>query len=86
MYHILDNAIEEAWAVSAELLQAGLAFIFMYYEKNSEDFVSILVNSKEELTDSFTRAFYAGSYDTGDLALSVYERSGLNKYDPRQTR
>ena len=79
MYHILDNAIEEAWAVSAELLQAGMPFIFMYYEKNSEDFVSILVNSKEELTDSFTRAFYAGSYDTGDLALSVYERSGLNK-------
>ena len=24
MYHILDNAIEEAWAVSAELLQAGM--------------------------------------------------------------
>lgn len=79
MYHILDNAIEEAWAVSVELLQAGLPFIFMYYEKNSEDFVSILINSKEEMTDSFTRAFYAGSYDTEDLALSVYERSGLSK-------
>lgn len=79
MYSVLDDAIEEAWAVSAELLQAGMPFIFMYYEKSSEDFINILVNSGEELTDSFTRAFYAGSYDTEDLALSVYERSGLSK-------
>lgn len=79
MYHILDDAIEEAWAVSVELLQAGETFLFMFYTLSSEEFTSLLIHSKEELNDVFTRAFYAGCYDTPDLALSVYERAGMNK-------
>lgn len=79
MYHILDDAVEEAWAVSIELLLAGETFLFMFYNLSSEEFTSLLIHSKEELNDIFTRAFYAGCYDTSDLALSVYERAGMNK-------
>lgn len=79
LYHVLDNAIEEAWAVSVELLQAGKPFLFIFYDLSGEDFTGSLIYSREELRDSFTRAFYAGSYDTEELALSIYERSGLNK-------
>lgn len=78
-YHILDKAIEEAWAVSAELLQAGETFMFMFYDAGTEEFTSALIHTEDELTDIFTRAFYAGSYDTAELALLVYERAGLNK-------
>lgn len=79
MYHVLDDAIEEAWSVSVELLQTGTAFMFMFYDHAGEEFTTQLIGSSEELEDIFTRAFYAGSYDTKDLALSVYERSGMNR-------
>ena len=79
MYHILDDAIEEAWALSMELLMTGASFMFMFYDHTTEEFTGQLIGSREELEDIFTRAFYAGSYDVKDLALSVYERAGINK-------
>ena len=79
MYHILDRAIEEAWSVSMELLNAGEAFRFVYYNAGSQDFTEQLIHSSDDLSDILTRAFYAGSYDTRDLGLTIYERAGLNK-------
>ncbi|MCR5420170.1 MAG: DUF58 domain-containing protein [Lachnospiraceae bacterium] len=78
-YDILDNAIKEARSVSTELLLAGEAFVFMFYDKNLQDFVSSLIRSEEELNEIFTQAFYAGSYTEEDQALTIYNRSGLNK-------
>lgn len=79
MYHILDRAIEEAWSVSMELLGAGEPFRFVYYNAGSQDFSEQRIYSADDLNDIMTRAFYAGSYNTADLALTIYERAGLNK-------
>ncbi|MBQ7587392.1 MAG: DUF58 domain-containing protein [Lachnospiraceae bacterium] len=79
LYHVLDRAIEEAWSVSMELLNAGEAFRFIYYNAGSQDFTEQLIHSADDLSDIMTRAFYAGSYNTADLALTIYERAGLSK-------
>ena len=78
-YYVLDDAIEEAWSVSKELLNAGETFMFMFYHEAADDFTGRLIRSEDELAEIFTQAFYTGSYSTPDLALSVYERAGLNK-------
>ncbi|MCR5720121.1 MAG: DUF58 domain-containing protein [Lachnospiraceae bacterium] len=78
-FFILDKAIEEAWAVSMELINAGQSFQFMYYSKTKDDFDIHDINDKAGLTEAMTKAFYTPAYDTPDLALSVYERAGMNK-------
>lgn len=75
----LDTAIEEAWAVSLELLQAGEIFIFSVYSASREDFVMSTIRSKEDLENAFYECFYEPSYDSENLALDIYERSGLKK-------
>lgn len=77
--NVLNNAIEEAMAVSGELIRAEEPFIFMFYNEKASDFVQIRINSEDDLTEAMTQAFYAGSYDKKDLALSVYQRSGQDK-------
>ena len=75
----LNNAIEEAMAVSIELIRAGEPFVFMFYSEKTSDFTQIRINSEDDLNEAMTRAFYAGSYDTKDLALSVFQKSGQDK-------
>ena len=75
----LNKAIEEAMAVSVELIRAGEPFVFMFYNEKAADFVQIRINSEDDLNEAMTQAFYAGSYDTKDLALSVYQKSGQDK-------
>ena len=77
--NVLNNAIEEAMAVSGELIRAGEPFIFMFYNEKASDFVQIRINSEDDLNEAMTQAFYAGCYDKKDLALSVYQRSGQDK-------
>ncbi len=76
--NVLDNAIEEAWAVSMQLIDAGQTFTFLYYDA-AGDFASYQVSSADGLSDIMTRAFYSPVYDTKDLALSVYTAAGLNR-------
>ena len=78
-YHTLDRAIDEAWAISLELLQLNETFRFMFYNVASSDFTGMPVRNRDDLTEIMTQAFYAGSYSSRDLALSVYEQAGLNK-------
>lgn len=75
----LNNAIEEAYAIALELIGADEPFLFMFYNEKAADFVSMRTITREDLDAAMTAAFYAGSYTTKDLALSVYTRSGLNK-------
>lgn len=75
----LDTAIEEAWSVSLELLQAGEIFIFAVYSSSKEDFVMSTIRSREDLENAFFECFYEPAYDTENLALDIYERSGLKK-------
>lgn len=75
----LDTAIEEAWAVALELLQAGEIFVFAVYSSSKEDFVMSTIRSNEDLENAFLECFYEPAYDTENLALDIYERSGLKK-------
>ena len=79
LLNTLNNAIEEAYAVSEELISAGEPFIFMFYNEKAADFVQARINSKDDLNEALIRAYYAGCYHTKDLALSVYNRSGQEK-------
>lgn len=75
----LDTAIEEAWAVSLELLQAGEIFVFAVYSSSKEDFDMSTIRSREDLENAFSQCFYEPAYDTENLALDIYEKSGLKK-------
>ncbi len=79
LLNALDNAVEETWAVALELLQAGEIFVFAVYSISREDFVMSTIRSREDLENAFFEAFYEPIYDTEDLALDIYERSGLKK-------
>lgn len=73
----LDATISEAWAVGQELVEAGEIFVFAIYSAAKEDFVMSTIRSQYDLENAFVQAFYEKSYETADLALSIYERSGL---------
>ena len=75
----LNLAIEEAWAVSLELIRAGEPFIFMFYNEAVADFTQMRIHSIDELTEIMTQAFYSGAYDTADLALTVYNKAQAGK-------
>lgn len=79
LFNALDYAIEEAWSVAVELLQAGEYFVFAAYSTAREDFVMSTIRSKEDLENAFSAIFYEPAYDTENLALDIYEKSGLKK-------
>ncbi|MCR5508341.1 MAG: DUF58 domain-containing protein [Lachnospiraceae bacterium] len=78
LYHTLDNAIERAYSISLRLIEEGEQFTFMFYD-GRDDFTSSRIGSREALDDILTRAFYCGSYDRKDLALTVYTAAGLDR-------
>lgn len=75
----LDNAIEEAWAVALELIQTGEIFVCAVYSTAKEDFVMSTIRSLTDLESAFATFFYEPSYDTENLALDIYERSGMKR-------
>lgn len=75
----LDNAIEEAWAVSMELIRAGEIFVCAVYSTIREDFVMSTIRSVADLESAFAAFFYEPAYDTENLALDIYHRSGMKK-------
>ncbi len=77
-YHILDRALEEAWSVSLMLIEAGEQFNFTFYN-TAGDFSYSRITCRDDLIDTFNRAYYTPCYDTKDLGLSVYNAAGLNK-------
>lgn len=79
LFNALDDAIEEAWSVAVELLQTGEYFVFAAYSTAREDFVMSTIRSREDLENAFSEIFYEPAYDTENLALDIYEKSGLKK-------
>ena len=75
----LDDTLEHAFSIALELLEAGEIFSFVVYSTTKEDFVSFVIRSREDLENAFTNIYYEPSYETEDLALTVYERAGMNK-------
>lgn len=75
----LDGTLEEGWSVAVELLQSGESFICGVYSTSKEDFVMSTIRCKDDLENAFTSFFYEPVYDTENLALDIYEKSGLKK-------
>lgn len=75
----LDNAIEEAWALALELIRTGEIFVCAVYSTAKEDFVMSTIRSQTDLENAFAAFFYEPAYDTENLALDIYHRSGMKK-------
>lgn len=76
---VLDQALEEAAALSAELIEAREIFIFAIYSIAKEDFIMSTIRSKEDFIHALSECFYEPCYDTENLALNIYQKSGLHK-------
>lgn len=79
LQNALDTAIEEAWAIALELIQNGEIFVCAVYSVPREDFVTATIRSLSDLENAFASFFYEPSYDTENLALDIYRRSGMKK-------
>lgn len=79
LLNALDNALDEAWSLSLELIQEGEIFTFASYSTAREDFVMSTIRCREDLENAFSECFYESSYDTENLALDIYEKSGMKK-------
>ena len=76
---VLDRALEEAHSLALELIEAQEIFVFSYYSTTREDFVMSTIRCEEDLTNAFSECFYEPAYETENLALDIYEKSGLHK-------
>lgn len=79
LLNALDSALDEAWSLSLELIQAREIFSFAFYSIVREDFVISTIRCREDLENAFSECFYESSYDTENLALDIYEKSGMKK-------
>lgn len=75
----LDNALDEAWSLSLELIEEGEIFTFASYSTAREDFIMSTIRCREDLENAFSECFYEPSYDTENLALDIYEKTGMKK-------
>lgn len=79
LLNALDAALDEAWSISLELIQAGEIFSFAVYSTSVQDFIMSTIRSAEDLENAFLECFYEPSYETENLALEIYEKSGIKK-------
>ena len=79
LWNALDHSLDEAWALSLELIQAGEIFTFAIYSLTLEDFIMTTIRSREDLENALTECYYQPSYDVEDLGMEIYEKSGMNK-------
>lgn len=79
LFNALDHALEEAWSISLELIHEGEIFTFAAYSVSKEDFIMSTIRCREDLENAFSECFYEPSYDTENLGLDIYERSGMKK-------
>ena len=76
---ILDTALEQAQSLALELIEAQEIFVFAFYSVGKEDFVMSTIRCQDDFTEALSECFYEKAYDTENLALDIYERSGLSK-------
>lgn len=75
----LDLALEEAHSLAIELIEAQEIFVFAFYSTSREDFVMSTIRNKDDLLNAFSECFYAPCYDSENLALEIYQKTGLQK-------
>lgn len=76
---ILDRAIEEAQSIALELVEAREIFVFSYYSAAAQDFIMSTIRCEEDFENALSRCFFETPYTTENLALDVYEKSGMQK-------
>lgn len=76
---ILDQAVEYAYGVSKELLFHQETFFFGFYSENRGEFISFPIRSESDLADALGEAYYETPYTSENLALQIYQSSGMQK-------
>lgn len=77
--HLLDQSIENAYALSMALLDAKENFFLGYYSVGQGDFISHPILSKEHLLETLSEAYYEKPYQTKDFAYEMYQNSNQQK-------
>ena len=75
----LNHAVTYAYGVSKELLAHQENFFFGFYSGTRREFISSPVRSDGELTQVLREAYYEQPYETENLALRMYQDSGMQK-------
>jgi uncharacterized protein (DUF58 family) len=76
---ILDLAVEYAYAVSRELLLHQETFFFGFYSMARGEFASFPIKCEGDLIEALCEAYYESPYTEEDLALQMYQDSGMQK-------
>lgn len=75
----LDEAVEYAYGVSKELLFHKETFFFGFYSESRGEFISLPIRNESDLTQALWEAYYEPPYTNEDLALQIYQSSGMQK-------
>lgn len=75
----LSQAVTYAYGVSQELLAHQENFFFGFYSGARGEFISHPVRGEGELKQALREAYYEKPYETEDLALRMYQDSGMQK-------
>ena len=75
----LDAAVTYAYGVAKELLEHRENFFFGFYSGGRREFVSCPVKNDGDLKQALREAYYETPYETADLALRMYQNSGMQK-------
>ncbi len=75
----LDAAVNYAYGVGEELLEHRENSFFGFYSGARREFVSHPVRSEEDLKQALREAYYEKPYTTANLALRMYQDSGMQK-------
>lgn len=75
----LSEAVVYAYGVSQELLSHQENFFFGFYSGTRREFISYPVRNDGELKQVLREAYYEKPYETENLALRMYQDSGMQK-------
>lgn len=75
----LSRAVTYAYGVSRELLSNQENFFFGFYSAARREFISYPVRNEGELKQVLREAYYEKPYETENLALRMYQDSGMQK-------
>lgn len=77
--NLLDQAIEYAYSLSKELLNAKETFFLGFYRTAAGDFASYPIYTEDDLIAALCEAFYETPYTAENLGREIYENSGAIK-------
>ncbi len=73
----LEESLKNGYALANSLIRYGQAFFLCFYQECATEFSKTLIQNKEQLDQAFSESFYYAPYAEEDLALSVFQRAGM---------